>query len=121
CREDGPERYGQAEEAVMKKFINRVDDVLTEALRGFGAAHGDLVKVNFDPTYVTRAKATRAGKVALISGGGSGHEPLHAGFVGTGMLDAACPGAVFTSPGPDQVRAATRAVRGGRRRLRHRQ
>jgi dihydroxyacetone kinase-like protein len=97
----------------MKKFINRVDDVLTEALRGFGAAHGDLVKVNFDPTYVTRAKATKAGKVALISGGGSGHEPLHAGFVGTGMLDAACPGAVFTSPTPDQMAAAAQAVNSG--------
>ena len=97
----------------MKKFINRVDDVLTEALRGFGAAHGDLVKVQFDPTYVARAKATKAGKVALISGGGSGHEPLHAGFVGTGMLDAACPGAVFTSPTPDQMAAAAQAVNSG--------
>src|SRR5207244_6171734 len=101
---------GQAEEAVMKKFVNRVDDVLTEALRGFGAAHGDLVKVSFEPTYVTRAKATKAGKVALISGGGSGHEPLHAGFVGAGMLDAACPGQVFTSPTPDQMLAAAEAV-----------
>jgi phosphoenolpyruvate---glycerone phosphotransferase subunit DhaK len=97
----------------MKKFVNRVDDVLTEALRGFGAAHGDLVAVNFDPTYVTRAKATKAGKVALISGGGSGHEPLHAGFVGAGMLDAACPGAVFTSPTPDQMAAAAQAVNSG--------
>jgi len=97
----------------MKKFINRVDDVLTEALRGFAAAHGDLVTVNYDPTYVTRAKATKAGKVALISGGGSGHEPLHAGFVGTGMLDAACPGAVFTSPTPDQMAAAAQAVNSG--------
>jgi len=97
----------------MKKFVNRVDDVLTEALRGFGAAHGDLVTVSFDPTYVTRAKATKAGKVALISGGGSGHEPLHAGFVGTGMLDAACPGAVFTSPTPDQMAAAAQAVNSG--------
>jgi dihydroxyacetone kinase-like protein len=97
----------------MKKFVNRVDDVLTETLRGFGAAHGDIVGVNFDPTYVTRAKATRAGKVALISGGGSGHEPLHAGFVGAGMLDAACPGAVFTSPTPDQMAAAAQAVNSG--------
>jgi dihydroxyacetone kinase-like protein len=97
----------------MKKFVNRVDDVLTEALRGFGAAHGGLVTVNFDPTYVTRAKATKAGKVALISGGGSGHEPLHAGFVGAGMLDAACPGAVFTSPTPDQMAAAAQAVNSG--------
>ena len=97
----------------MKKFVNRVDDVLTEALRGFGVAHGDLVKVSFDPTYVTRAKATKAGKVALLSGGGSGHEPLHAGFVGAGMLDAACPGAVFTSPTPDQMAAAAQAVNSG--------
>ena len=97
----------------MKKLVNRIDDVLTEALRGFGAAHGDLVKVSFDPTYVTRAKATKAGKVALISGGGSGHEPLHAGFVGRGMLDAACPGAVFTSPTPDQMAAAAQAVNSG--------
>ena len=97
----------------MKKFINRVDDVLTEALRGFGAAHGNLVTMNYDPTYVTRANATKTGKVALISGGGSGHEPLHAGFVGAGMLDAACPGAVFTSPTPDQMVAAAAAVNSG--------
>jgi len=97
----------------MKKFVNRVDDVLTEALRGFGAAHGDLVRINFDPTYVTRAKPTKPGKVALISGGGSGHEPMHAGLVGQGMLDAACPGAVFTSPTPDQMAAAAQAVNAG--------
>jgi dihydroxyacetone kinase-like protein len=97
----------------MKKFVNRVDDVLTEALRGFGAAQSYLVKVHFEPTYVTRATATKPGKVALLSGGGSGHEPLHAGFVGTGMLDAACPGAVFTSPTPDQMAAAAQAVDSG--------
>jgi dihydroxyacetone kinase-like protein len=97
----------------MKKFVNRVDDILTEALRGFGAAHGDIVKVNFEPTYVTRATATKRGKVALISGGGSGHEPMHAGLVGLGMLDAACPGAVFTSPTPDQMAAAAQAVNAG--------
>jgi phosphoenolpyruvate---glycerone phosphotransferase subunit DhaK len=97
----------------MKKFLNRVDDVLTEALNGFGAAHGDIVKVHHDPAFVTRAEPTRAGKVALISGGGSGHEPLHAGFVGTGMLDAACPGQVFTSPTPDQMSAAAQAVDSG--------
>jgi dihydroxyacetone kinase-like protein len=97
----------------MKKFVNRVDDVLAEALRGFGAAHRDIVKVNVDPTYVTRAAAPKPGKVALISGGGSGHEPLHAGFVGVGMLDAACPGAVFTSPTPDQMAAAAQAVNAG--------
>ncbi len=97
----------------MKKFINRVDDVLNEALRGFGAAHGDIVKVHADPTYVTRATTTKPGKVALVSGGGSGHEPLHAGLVGLGMLDAACPGAVFTSPTPDQMTAAAAAANSG--------
>jgi dihydroxyacetone kinase-like protein len=97
----------------MKKFVNRVDDVLAEALRGFGAAHRDIVTVTFEPTYVTRAAAPKPGKVALISGGGSGHEPLHAGFVGVGMLDAACPGAVFTSPTPDQMAAAAQAVDAG--------
>jgi phosphoenolpyruvate---glycerone phosphotransferase subunit DhaK len=97
----------------MKKFVNRVEDILTEALRGFGAAHGDLVKVSFDPAYVMRAQATKRGKVTLISGGGSGHEPMHAGFVGLGMLDAACPGAVFTSPTPDQMTAAAQAANGG--------
>jgi phosphoenolpyruvate---glycerone phosphotransferase subunit DhaK len=97
----------------MKKFVNKVDDVLTEALNGFGAAHGDIVKVHHDPAFVTRAKATRPGKVALISGGGSGHEPLHAGLVGVGMLDAACPGQVFTSPTPDQMSAAAQAVDSG--------
>ena len=97
----------------MKKFVNKVDDVLTEALNGFGAAHGDIVKVHHDPAFVTRAKPTRSGKVALISGGGAGHEPLHAGLVGVGMLDAACPGQVFTSPTPDQMSAAAQAVDSG--------
>src|SRR5215216_1772148 len=97
----------------MKKLINHVDDVLAQALSGFGAAHADLVRVHTDPTFVTRAAPTRAGKVALISGGGSGHEPLHAGLVGSGMLDAACPGQVFTSPTPDQMLAAAEAVDGG--------
>ena len=97
----------------MKKLINRVDDVLAQALDGFAAAHADLVRVHHDPAYVTRASATRPGKVALISGGGSGHEPLHAGLVGMGMLDAACPGQVFTSPTPDQMLAAAQAVDGG--------
>jgi dihydroxyacetone kinase-like protein len=95
----------------MKKLINGVDDILTDSLRGFGAAHADLVTVSLDPKYVTRA-APRRDKVVLISGGGSGHEPLHAGFVGTGMLDAACPGEVFTSPTPDQMLAAAEAVAG---------
>jgi phosphoenolpyruvate---glycerone phosphotransferase subunit DhaK len=97
----------------VKKFVNRVDDVLAESLRGFGAAHADLVRVHADPTYVTRAAPTRAGKVALVSGGGSGHEPMHAGLVGVGMLDAACPGQVFTSPTPDQMLAAAQAVDSG--------
>jgi phosphoenolpyruvate---glycerone phosphotransferase subunit DhaK len=93
----------------MKKFINRVDDFLAESLAGFAAAHADLVELNTEPVYVRR-KATTPGKVALISGGGSGHEPLHSGFVGYGMLDAACPGQVFTSPTPDQMMAAAKAV-----------
>ena len=97
----------------MKKFMNSVDQVLTESLRGFGAAHGDIVRVQTDPTFVARAGAPVKGKVALISGGGSGHEPLHAGFVGRGMLDAACPGQVFTSCTPDQMLAASQAVDGG--------
>jgi dihydroxyacetone kinase-like protein len=97
----------------MKKLINAVDDVLTESLEGFGAAHHDLVRVSHEPAFVARAHAPVEGKVALISGGGSGHEPLHAGFVGYGMLDAACPGQVFTSPTPDQMLAAAGAVDGG--------
>ena len=97
----------------MKKLINAVDDVLTESLAGFGAAHADILKVNLDPKFVTRADAPLSGKVALLSGGGSGHEPLHAGFVGQGMLTAACPGEVFTSPTPDQMMAAAEAVNGG--------
>ena len=97
----------------MKKLINDVESVLSESLRGFGAAHSDLVTIHSDPTFVTRADAPVQGKVALISGGGSGHEPLHAGFVGKGMLSAACPGEVFTSPTPDQMVAAAQAVDGG--------
>ncbi|TDI58128.1 MAG: dihydroxyacetone kinase subunit DhaK [Alphaproteobacteria bacterium] len=97
----------------MKKFVNKVEDILAESLRGFGAAHPDLVKTHFSPTFVTRAGEPVKGKVALISGGGSGHEPLHTGFVGRGMLDAACPGEVFTSPTPDQMLAAAEAVDGG--------
>jgi dihydroxyacetone kinase-like protein len=97
----------------MKKLMNAVENVLTEASRGFGAAHSGIVSVNFDPVYVTRKGGPKQGKVALISGGGSGHEPMHAGFVGYGMLDAACPGQVFTSPTPDQMLAAAHAVDGG--------
>ena len=97
----------------MKKIVNAVDDVLAESLTGFGHAHADIVNVSLDPKMVTRADAPIADKVALVSGGGSGHEPLHAGFVGRGMLDAACPGEVFTSPTPDQMLAAAEAVDGG--------
>ncbi len=96
----------------MKKLINNVDDILNESLTGFGQVHGDLLTVNLEPKVVTRADAPLAGKVALISGGGSGHEPLHAGFVGHGMLTACCPGEVFTSPTPDQMLAAAQAVNG---------
>jgi len=97
----------------MKKLINAVDDFVRESLEGLEHAHGDLVKVNYDPFVVYRADAPRPGKVGLVSGGGSGHEPMHGGFVGRGMLDAACPGEVFTSPTPDQMEWATRAVDGG--------
>jgi phosphoenolpyruvate---glycerone phosphotransferase subunit DhaK len=96
----------------MKKLINTPEDVVTEALKGMEVAYPDLIKVNYNPNYVIRADAPVKDKVALISGGGSGHEPMHGGFVGKGMLDAACPGAVFTSPTPDQMHAATKAVAG---------
>jgi len=97
----------------MKKLINKPEDVVREELEGVVVAHPDLVKVHFDPNYVVRVDAPIKGKVGLISGGGSGHEPMHGGFVGYGMLDAACPGAVFTSPTPDQMLEATKAVNGG--------
>jgi len=97
----------------MKKFMNSADDILSEALHGLARAHPDLLQVNDSPVFVRRAAGPVPGKVALVSGGGSGHEPLHAGFVGQGMLDAACPGAVFTSPTPDQVIAAAQAVDSG--------
>jgi dihydroxyacetone kinase-like protein len=96
----------------MKKLMNAADDMVDEALAGMTAAHGDLLRV-IEPNVVVRADAPRQGKVGVISGGGSGHEPMHGGFVGLGMLDAACPGAVFTSPVPDQMLAATKAVDGG--------
>jgi phosphoenolpyruvate---glycerone phosphotransferase subunit DhaK len=97
----------------MKKLINDPQDAMRESLAGFAEAHSDILKVLFDPVYVIRADAPVAGKVGIISGGGSGHEPMHGGFVGKGMLDAACPGQVFTSPSPDQMEAATVAVDGG--------
>lgn len=96
----------------MKKLINATDDILTESLDGFAAAHADLVALGEDRQFVRRRSVT-PGKVALISGGGSGHEPLHAGYVGLGMLDAACPGQVFTSPTPNQMLAAAEAVEAG--------
>src|SRR5205809_1271885 len=97
----------------MKKLINSPDDVVRDALRGMEAAHGDRLRISYDPYLVVRADAPVQGKVGLISGGGSGHEPMHGGFVGPGMLDAACPGEVFTSPTPDQMLEATKAVNGG--------
>ncbi|MET0686379.1 MAG: dihydroxyacetone kinase subunit DhaK [Solirubrobacteraceae bacterium] len=97
----------------MKKLINEPDAVVREALEGVEAAHGDKVRVTYDPYVVVRADAPKQGKVGIISGGGSGHEPMHGGFVGKGMLDAACPGEVFTSPTPDQMLEATKAVNGG--------
>lgn len=97
----------------MKKLINNPRAVVDESVEGFGMAHADLVDVHPDPKFVVRKGAPVKGKVALVSGGGSGHEPLHAGFVGLGMLDAAVPGAVFTSPTPDQIIPATTAVDSG--------
>src|SRR4051794_35995458 len=97
----------------MRKLLNDPEQVVKESLVGLAAAHGDILRVDFDSQIVVRAAGPREGKVALVSGGGSGHEPLHGGFVGLGMLDAACPGEVFTSPVPDQMLAATKAVDGG--------
>src|SRR5712671_4101831 len=97
----------------MKKLINRVEDVVKEELAGMQALHPELIRVDFENQIIVRADAPVRGKVGVISGGGSGHEPMHGGFVGRGMLDAACPGEVFTSPTPDQMDAATKAVNGG--------
>ncbi|PCI59561.1 MAG: dihydroxyacetone kinase subunit DhaK [Methylophilaceae bacterium] len=97
----------------MKKFVNNVDNMLTESLSGFEKSHRDLVTLHLDPTYLTR-KNKAENKVAVISGGGAGHEPLHTGYIGTGMLDAACPGQVFTSPTPDQMIAAAEATHAGK-------
>ncbi|MGR8940186.1 MAG: dihydroxyacetone kinase subunit DhaK [Gammaproteobacteria bacterium] len=94
----------------MKKFINDLDSLLEDSLKGFAKAHADIVELNSAPYFIRRRAPARPGKVALISGGGSGHEPLHSGFVGIGMLDAACPGQIFTSPTPDQMLAAAQAV-----------
>jgi phosphoenolpyruvate---glycerone phosphotransferase subunit DhaK len=99
--------------ARVKKLFNDVEDIVPESLAGLGAAHPDVVRIDATNNVVLRAGGPRQGKVGLISGGGSGHEPLHGGFVGLGMLDAAAAGNVFTSPVPDQMEAATRAVDGG--------
>lgn len=96
----------------MKKLINDPNDVVVEALRGIEAAHPDL-RVDHESKVIYRGDAPKRGKVGLISGGGSGHEPLHGGFVGLGMLDAACAGEIFTSPVPGQILAATKLVDGG--------
>jgi len=97
----------------VKKLINRPEDVVREALEGMALAHSDLLRVDSGQQLIVRKGAPISGKVGIVSGGGSGHEPLHGGFVGMGMLDAACPGAVFTSPVPDQMLAVTQAVDGG--------
>ncbi len=98
----------------MKKFINNVDEILNESLTGFGDAHNDILDVRLKPDFIARKKKSENPKVALISGGGSGHEPLHGGFVGYGMLDAACPGQVFSAPTPDQMEAAANHVHSGK-------
>ncbi|MBV9490545.1 MAG: dihydroxyacetone kinase subunit DhaK [Verrucomicrobia bacterium] len=98
----------------MKKLINSAERVVEEAMAGLAAAYPQLLKAHFEPNFLTRADAPVKDKVAVISGGGSGHEPLHGGFVGRGMLDGACPGAVFTSPTPDQMHVAAQAVNGGK-------
>ncbi len=97
----------------MKKLINRPETVVRDALSGMAEAHADLLRIDVDLQVIVRKDAPINGKVGVISGGGSGHEPMHGGFVGRGMLDAACPGAIFTSPVPDQMLAATKAVNGG--------
>jgi dihydroxyacetone kinase-like protein len=97
----------------MQKLINEPADAALESLQGLQLAYPELLRVRYDPNFVMRADAPVAGKVAIISGSGSGHEPLNVGYVGRGMLDAACPGPIFTSPTPDQYRAATHAVYGG--------
>jgi phosphoenolpyruvate---glycerone phosphotransferase subunit DhaK len=97
----------------VKKLINDPEAVVREALEGMEAAHGDRLRISYDPFVIVRADAPVQGKVGIVSGGGSGHEPMHGGFVGPGMLDAACPGEVFTSPTPDQMLEATKAVDGG--------
>ena len=96
----------------MKKLINRVEDVLNEQLQGLAKAHPQLT-LHQDPLYVTRTDAPVAGKVALLSGGGSGHEPMHCGYIGQGMLSGACPGEIFTSPTPDKMFECSMQIDGG--------
>ena len=98
----------------MKKLINEIDNIVTEAVQGMLVAHPDLLEINIEPNYLVRRGAPIEAKVALVSGGGSGHEPMHGGYVGLGMLDGACPGAVFTSPTPDQIYECTKRVSSGR-------
>ena len=97
----------------MKKLINVVENILYEQLEGMALAYPQLIDVHFDPHYIVRRQSPVPRKVAIVSGGGSGHEPMHGGFVGYGMLDGACPGAIFTSPTPDQILACGQAVHGG--------
>src|SRR4030081_246372 len=97
----------------LKKLINTPETEVKDAMAGRAAPHADLIRVEYDPNVIIRKDAPKKGKVGLVSGGGSGHEPMDGGFVGLGMLDAACPGAAFTSPVPDQMLAATKAVSGG--------
>src|ERR1051325_2992375 len=94
----------------MKKLLNDPGSVVRDSLQGLALAHADILRVSYDPAFVSRVDAPVRGTVVVVSGGGSGHEPMHAGFVGRGMLDAACPGQVFTSPTPDQMIAAAEAV-----------
>ena len=112
CRLWAAQRLRRNSRYAMQKLINEPADVVKESLLGLQLAHPQLLRVRFDPPVVLRADAPIVGKVAVISGSGSGHEPLNIGYVGRGMLDAACPGAIFTSPTPDQYLAATRAVYG---------
>src|SRR5437870_7234752 len=97
----------------LKKLINTPETEVKDAMAGMAAAHADLIRVEYDPNVIIRKDAPRKGKVGLVSGGGSGHEPMHGGYVGLGLLDAACPGGVFTSPSPDQMARAPAAVDGG--------
>src|SRR6266700_7074865 len=97
----------------LKKLVNDPEAIVDESVAGLAAAHSDLLRYDSEAKIIVRSDAPVSGKVGLVSGGGSGHEPLHGGFVGPGMLSAACPGEVFTSPVPEQMLAATKAVDGG--------